>query len=220
MHHHVDAERDGVLIDGGRESIVDDANSAVLARHSGDRRQVNAPQQGIGRGFDENQARGRPDRRRELIRRCSEGNLDSKSREFAADKVVSAPVQIRLKNRVITRFKMSKKHGGDRGHSRTEHQALLGLFQCRHLLRHRFLVRHVEVSWVNVFVGCVRILIGGGRKNRSPDPAGALVDVCACVDAKGRRSKRRSFIESPNIGRGLAPANAVLLASERVPRYW
>ena len=61
MHHDVNAQGDGVLIDGSRERVVNDTDGAVLARHGGDRGQINAAQQGIGRGFDVNEARGQPD---------------------------------------------------------------------------------------------------------------------------------------------------------------
>ena len=46
-----------------------------------------------------------------------------------------------------------------------------------------WLILYVEISRVNILVGGVGILVQGGGENGSTNAAGALVQVCSCVDA-------------------------------------
>ena len=188
--HHVDAAIERLLEDGSGEGAVangEDVGTAE-ARHGGDRRQVGDLHQGIGRGFDPDQAGVGAQGGVEIV---DAGHVDvagfeAPLAEDLADYFTQAPVDVVGRDDVVAGFE-SLDEGGGYGESGGETEGLFAAFEGGETFLERMAVgivlARVAVPARIFAVGSA--FEGGGKVDGRGHCSGGGVDMAPRVDGPG-----------------------------------
>ncbi len=136
----VRAELQRTLEERRGKDVVDDEPRAGLARDLGDRRDVDQLERRVGRAFQEERLRLRPDRLlpRIDVAAVDQRRGDAEPRQQRADHVVAGAEERARGENVVAGLQVAKQRGADGGHAARDRKPRLRAFEQAHaLLEHR-----------------------------------------------------------------------------------